>query len=93
MRKGLGLVLGIGALLVVTPVFAYENFIPLGTGYSTEIDSVPGFDSTRGEVIQQSDIIETEIYLQKRREAEADSRFNRFFSDAEISGSNNSIDY
>ncbi len=96
MRRDLGLFLGFAALLsvgAVSPASAYETFIPLGTGYSTDIDSVPSFDSQRGEIIQQSDIIETEIYLQKRKEQEADSRFNRFFSDTEISGADNSIDY
>jgi hypothetical protein len=83
----------VGLGLSILPTHAFENFIPMGTGYSTDVDSVPAFDSERGQVIQQADIYETEIYMQKRREAEADSRFNRFFSDTEVSGGDSSIDY
>jgi hypothetical protein len=93
MRQVLIIAAGSLALLMAVPASAFENFIPMGTGYSTEVDSVPSFDSDRGEIIQQSDIYETELYLQKRREAETESRLNRFFSDAEISGGDRSIDY
>ncbi len=72
---------------------AFETFIPMGTGYSTEITDVPAFDSTRGRVNQEADIIETEIYRLNRLEAQQESRLNRFFSDAEVSGGDESIDY
>lgn len=73
--------------------FAYENFIPLGTGYSTEVDSVPEFGTERAQINQEADIIETEIWRSKREAAEFDSRIDRFFSDAEVSGGDTTIDY
>ncbi|NMD08872.1 MAG: hypothetical protein GYA66_12945 [Phyllobacteriaceae bacterium] len=72
---------------------AYENFIPLGTGYSSEVDSLADFDSDRTDVIEKSDIYETELYRAGRNAAEADSFFRRFQSDAEIEGGDTSIDY
>ena len=72
---------------------AYEYFLPLGTGYSTEVDSIPVFDSKRATINQQADIIETEIYRADQAEAVSESRFNRFMSDAEVSGADTFIDY
>jgi hypothetical protein len=88
------LVLCIGAAVAaVTPALAYENYIPLGTGYSSNVDSLPSFDSVEGQVSQQSDVYETEIYLLGRKRVEADSRFREFFSDAESTGADSHIDY
>jgi hypothetical protein len=79
--------------VVSGPALAYENFIPLGTGYSTDVTEVPGFDTERGQVNQQADIIETEIYRAEQDKAAAESSLRRFFSDSEVSGSDTSIDY
>jgi hypothetical protein len=75
------------------PCQAYENFIPLGTGYSAEVESLPRFDSSAGDTASKADIYETELYFSGRKAIEADSRFRRFQSDAEFDGSDNSIDY
>jgi hypothetical protein len=91
------------ALLLTTTVFAlamsgpaalaYENYLPLGTGYSASVDSLPQFDSEEGQVIQQTDVYETELYMKARKRAEEESRMRAFFSDAESTGADSHIDY
>jgi hypothetical protein len=82
------------ALVALSPVaVAYENYIPLGTGYSTTVDSLPSFDSDAGQIIQRTDEFETEQYLLNRKRAEQDSRLQNFFSRSDSSGVDNSIDY
>jgi len=75
------------------PAQAYENFIPLGTGYSSEVDSLPDFDSDASATIARTDIYETELYFKARKEIEADSFFRRFQSDNELQGGDTFIDY
>jgi hypothetical protein len=82
-----------GLFLTVSGAAAYENYVPLGTGYSTEIDSVAELNTTRDKVTVQSDIIETELYWKERENRIRDSHMNRFFSETESSGSDFSIDY
>jgi hypothetical protein len=77
----------------VAPALAYENFIPLGTGYSTEVGSLPLFESDEGQVIQKTDIYESEIYRRARGDAEFDSRMRQFFSDGEAMGPDYYLDY
>jgi hypothetical protein len=89
----MGVVLAGAVFAVAGPALAYENFLPLGTGYSTDVTSIPAFDSKQGEINQQADIIETEIYRERHNEALRESHLNRFFSDAEVSGSDTFIDY
>jgi hypothetical protein len=72
---------------------AYENYIPLGTGYSPNVESLPEFQSDQGRVSQQSDIYETELYMRGRKQVEDDSRFRQFFSDTESTGADTYIDY
>jgi hypothetical protein len=86
------LALSVGAS-VATPAMAYENYIPLGAGYSPQVDSLPGFETDAGRVSQQSDVYETELYMQQRKQAEDDSRLRQFFSDAESTGADTRIDY
>jgi hypothetical protein len=85
-----GLVL---ATAVPPSAMAYENYIPLGTGYSSNVDSLPSFDSEAGQISQQADIYESEIYRQGREQQEADSRFRQFFSNPVSTGAGSSIDY
>lgn len=84
-----------GAALVAlsAPALAFENFIPMGTGYSTDTDSIAEFGSERAQIGARADLYETEIYRFQRDMAEADSYFRRFQSDAEVTGGDNSIDY
>jgi hypothetical protein len=77
----------------VAPALAYENFIPLGTGYSTEVGELTELGTEEGEIRQRADEHETEIYFDGREAAESDSRFRQFFSDAESTGADSQIDY
>lgn len=81
------------AFAIAAPAGAYENFIPLGTGYSTEVGSLPSFESEQGQVIQQTDIYESELYRKGRNAAEEDSRMRQFFSDSNSTGADSYLDY
>ncbi len=72
---------------------AYENFIPMGTGYSTEVDSVPRFGSERAQVNSTTDVLETEVWHRNRDEAEFESKFRLFQSGNEFKQDSNFIDY
>ncbi|MFT3672107.1 hypothetical protein [Aestuariivirga sp.] len=72
---------------------AYENFIPMGTGYSTDVDSVPRFGSERSQVNSTTDVLETEIWHRNRDAAEYDSKFRQFQSGNEFKQDTDFIDY
>jgi hypothetical protein len=76
-----------------SPAVAYENFIPLGAGYSPNVSEVPEFDSVDGRKIARSDSYETDIYLKMRKKIEDESRLRQFFSDRNSSGLDGYIDY
>jgi hypothetical protein len=81
------------ALLLSSPAaLAYENYLPLGTGYSTNVESLPEAGSEEAEVAQQSDVYESELYWKRRKQIEEESRFKNFFSNGESNGSED-IDY
>jgi hypothetical protein len=81
-------------LLAASPAaMAYENYIPLGTGYSTDVDSLPQFDSEAGEISRKTDVYETELYLENLKRAQEDSRLRNFFGRRDSTGIDNSIDY
>jgi hypothetical protein len=89
-----GFALGLIFVAVTTSAAqAYENYIPLGAGYSSTVDTLPQFDSDAGQISQQTDIYETEQYKRNRKQAEEDSRMRAFFSDRNSTGVDNSIDY
>jgi hypothetical protein len=75
------------------PALAYENYIPLGAGYSSNVDSLPAFDSEAGQISQETDVYETELYKKGRKSIEDESRFRQFFSDSESTGADTYIDY
>jgi hypothetical protein len=81
------------ALALAAPAGAFENFIPLGTGYSTEVGSLPPFDSYEGQIAQQTDIYESEIYGKQRRAKEFESRLRQFSSENDYTGAGAYIDY
>jgi hypothetical protein len=91
MIRFVGVAVALG--IFMTPALAYENFIPLGTGYSTAIDSIPEFSSRRDALNVQADIFETENYRRMREQRAYDSMFSRFFSDADFKGGNTALDY
>jgi hypothetical protein len=72
---------------------AYENYIPLGTGYSSKVEALPSFDSEEGVVASETDVYETELYKRQRKQIEDESRFKQFFSDTESVGADSHIDY
>jgi hypothetical protein len=76
-----------------TPALAYENFIPLGAGYSPNVSAVPEFDSADGKKIARSDSYETDIYVKMRKKIEDESRLRQFFSDRNSTGLDGHIDY
>jgi hypothetical protein len=78
---------------VSAPALAYENFIPLGTGYSTEVGELTEPGSEEGQAIIRADEYETEIYLEGRKAIELDSRLRQFSSEAENTGADTFIDY
>jgi hypothetical protein len=93
MRITFFVTIGLLAATQALPAAAYENYIPLGTGYSSNIDALPAFDSEAGKVSSKTDIYETELYMLGRKRVEDESRLRRFFSESESTGSDNSIDY
>jgi hypothetical protein len=85
---GLAVVAGVSA-----PALAFENFIPLGTGYSTEVGELVEPGTEEGQEIIRADEYETEIYREGRESIELDSRLRQFSSDAENTGADAYIDY
>ena len=85
--------LGLLAAPASAPASAYENFIPLGAGYSTSLSALPGIDSERQRIIQQTDIYETELYRKQLQQRIQDSRNSAFFNDPMAYSSDRSIDY
>ena len=86
--------LSVAAVLASSSMaMAYENYIPLGTGYSSSVDSLPQFDSEAGEISRRTDAYETELYLLNKKRAEQDSRLQNFFSRSDSNGVDNGIDY
>ncbi len=78
---------------VAGPAVAYENYIPLGTGYSGTVSALPEFGSDEGRIAETSDVYETEIYLKGRKRAEEDSRLRQFFSDRDSNSIDGHLDY
>ena len=81
------------AMATSPAALAYENYIPLGTGYSPQVDSLPAFESDAGQISEQTDVYETELYFENRKKALDDSRMREFFSDRNSTGSDSHIDY
>jgi hypothetical protein len=81
--------------LLAAPVgaLAYENYIPLGTGYAPNVDTLPELGTDLSNAIGQADIYETELYRVQRRQIEEESRLKSFFSDSGSTGSGDQIDY
>ncbi len=67
------------------PALAYENFIPLGTGYSTKVSELPAVNSDAQSLAVQTDIYETEIYRRALEQRNHNSAIKRFFSNSDFS--------
>jgi hypothetical protein len=87
-------VLFAGAVLCTSclPAMAYENFIPLGTGYSTDVSTIPALDSDAQSVTTQTDIYETELYRKHLDDQKNFSHLRRFLQNSD-SSSTESVDY
>jgi hypothetical protein len=64
---------------------AYESFIPLGTGYSTNVSELPALDSDAQSLATQTDIYETEIYRRALEQRMHNSAIKKFFSNSDFS--------
>ena len=73
------------------PAMAYENFVPLGVGYSTDVSALPALNSKAQAVTTQTDIYETELYHKQLEQRQHDSYISRFSSNSDASDF--SIDY
>jgi hypothetical protein len=80
-------------LIFAGPTLAYENFIPSGAGYSSEISSIPELNSSRDKVNAAADLIESDLFRKAKEAQVKDSYIRRFFSESENGGSDFSIDY
>jgi hypothetical protein len=82
-----------GFVAATSAAQAFENFIPAGTGYSTEIITLPEFNSDQSKINQQADIYQTENYRKQRKYAEDDAKLRRFFSQNDPTGLGGKVDY
>ena len=67
------------------PALAYESFIPLGTGYSTNVSKLPSLNSDAQSLSAQTDVYETEIYRRALEQRNHNSAIKRFFSNSDFS--------
>jgi hypothetical protein len=67
------------------PAYGYESFIPLGTGYSTNVSELPALNSNAQSLAAQTDIYETELYRRALEERKHKSAIKQFFSNSDFS--------
>jgi hypothetical protein len=92
--RALAVVMSLGfGLWAATPALAIEHFIPQGHTLNYDNPDLPKFGSEAGQFDLQTDIYETEIYMQRRENKLRDSYFKRFQSNPEPRGGDTSIDY
>ena len=91
--RGMMAVLAIVSVLWPQSASAFENFIPLGHNYSPEEEVLPPLDSHRDRINLQTDIYETERYVEERSERANASFLNRFVSTQESAGADYTLDY
>lgn len=80
-------------LAASVPAQAFENFLPLGLGYSTSNVGLSQLSAKDRSIISQTDIYETDIYQRQLRARETDSRRRAFSSDRNSDGISPSINY
>ena len=91
MRILLGLSLAI--LIGSAPARAYDSFVPLGLGYSTQSVDLTKLSARQRAAINQADIYETEIYQRQLRAKRFDSKFQNFSSDRNANLTDNWLNY
>jgi hypothetical protein len=93
MRLALIVATVCGAATICMPAMAFDSFIPLGMGYSTQGGNIAGLSSQEQQAINQADIYETDIYQRQLRARQTDSRMQRFLNDRNSNGTDYSVDY
>ena len=94
MRKFFWVVsLAIVSLTASQTAFAFEKFIPLGQGYSTNNFDGANLTAEQQAAINQADIYETELYQKQLRQKQLDSQMNRLMFDRQNNESGTSLDY
>jgi len=91
--RGTLAILAVVSVLWPASAMAFENFIPLGHNYSPDDQILPPINSRQDRINLQTDIYETERYVEQRSQAADSSFLNRFISSQETSGVDYSIDY
>jgi hypothetical protein len=93
MRLVLGFVAAVAIFGGSVSAQAYEKFIPLGAGYSTDVSTLPPINSDDQAITVQSDVFETELYNKQLEDKRRDSYLQRFMFGTENPGADFSIDY
>jgi hypothetical protein len=75
---GLIVVAGVAA---ASPAFAYDNFLPLGLGYSTKNIGLYHLSQQDLNAIGQADVYETDIYQRQLHARQYDSQMTRIQND------------
>ena len=91
MRIVLGVSLAV--LAFCGPAHAYDNFLPLGLGYSTGSVDLSKLTARQRAAINQADIYETEIYQRQLHARQLDSKFQNFQSDRNGNLTDGGINY
>jgi hypothetical protein len=80
-------ILLVGAIVCSSfaPALAYESFIPLGTGYSTNVSELPSLNSDAESLAAQTDVYETEIYRRALEQRNQNGALRRFFTNSDFS--------
>jgi hypothetical protein len=86
-------VVAMGLVSMVPAAQAFDKFIPLGVGYSTELSELPALDSEEQSLTNQADIYETEIYNKQLEQQRHNNYINHFLNDQNSAGSDFSLDY
>ena len=91
MRIVLGVSLAILALC--GPAQAYDSFLPLGIGYSTQSVDLTALTPKQRAAINKADIYETEIYQRQLHARQFDSKFQNLSSDRNANLTDGWINY
>jgi hypothetical protein len=84
----------LGLAAATSPVFGYENFIPLGHNYSPDDSVMPDLNSDQDRLNGQVDIFESEIYTRQRYMKEQNTYLRRFLNSQQGTGGTSTfIDY
>ena len=75
------------------PAQAYDSFLPLGVGYSTQSVDLTALTPRQRAAINKADIYETEIYQRQLRAKQFDSKMRRFLDDRNANLTDGWINY